>query len=237
MKILIAGEDAPLRASTGFFLSQEGFEIVSASSYEEALTSIKRDAIEFLLLDMNLAEPGALQLCRAVRRASNAPIMILAARDSEDELVDALEAGADDYVRKPFSPRALVARVRALARRAQPARVSTIAAGLLQLDLDEHVLRIGTKAQIRLTPMELKAVQLLVSAPGRTVSSEKLSAHLWGHEGERERHTLKQLIYRLRGKLDTAGAAGLLRTTPGSGYKLLVEHEDLVAPAQQELSN
>lgn len=112
MKILIAGEDAPLRASTGFFLSQEGFEIVSASSYEEALTSIKRDAIEFLLLDMNLAEPGALQLCRAVRRASNAPIMILAARDSEDELVDALEAGADDYVRKPFSPRSHGARNR-----------------------------------------------------------------------------------------------------------------------------
>lgn len=223
MKVLIAGSDAPLRASIGFSLSQEEHEILAAATNDEALSLFKRESPDFVLLDMDLAPPGALQLCRTVRRTSSVPIMMLASRDSEDDLVDAIESGADDYLRKPFSPRALVARVRALARRAQPLKVNTVDAGLMRLDVEGHVLQIGGKAEIALTPMELKALQLLIGAPGRTISSEKLSAHLWGHGSERERHTLKQLIYRLRGKLDTVGASGLLQTTPGSGYKLIVE--------------
>lgn len=223
LKVLIASSDAPLRASTGFSLAQEGYEIVGSAHYEEAWSAFRRESPAFLLLDMNLTPPGALHLCRVVRRTSDVPVIMFAARDSEDDLVEALEAGADDYIRKPFSPRALVARVRALARRAQPVNASAIRVGLLHLDLEGHVLRIGAKAEVRLTPMELRALQLLVGAPGRTVSSEKLSVHLWGQGSERERHTLKQLIYRLRGKLETAGAADLLQTTPGSGYKLIVE--------------
>jgi DNA-binding response OmpR family regulator len=149
--------------------------------------------------------------------------MMLAARDSEDDLVAALEAGADDYLRKPFSPRALLARVRALTRRAQPRVAKAIRVGALQLDLEQHRLRIGATTEIYLTPLELKALQMLVSTPGRTIPSERLLLHLWGHEGERERHTLKQLVYRLRSKLEAFGAAGLLQTTPGSGYKISAE--------------
>lgn len=223
MRVMIAGTDASLKASTGFTLAQEGYEVFDARNYEEALALFKRESIELALLDVNLAAPGALQLCRDLRRTSRVPIVILSAKDSEDDLVEAFESGADDYVRKPFSPRALVARVRALARRAQPEHGPYIRAGELQLDLEAHVLRIGARSEVRLTPMELKALHVLVGNRGRTVSSEKLLVHLWGNESERERHTLKQLIYRLRGKLDTAGVAELLQTTPGSGYKLIVE--------------
>jgi DNA-binding response OmpR family regulator len=125
-------------------------------------------------------------------------------------------------LRKPLSPRALVARVRALARRVQPAPNKVLQAGELQLDLDQHVLRIGADAVVSLSPLELKALQLLIATPGRTVQSEKLLLHLWGRESDRERHILKQLIYRLRGKLEGRGAAEVLQTTPGSGYKLSV---------------
>lgn|SRR5512138_13389 len=223
MRVMIAGTDASLKASTGFTLTQEGYEVFDARDYDDALTVFKRESIELALLDVNLTAPGALQLCRDLRRISRVPIVILSGRDSEDDLVEAFESGADDYVRKPFSPRALVARVRALARRAQPDLGQSIQTGELQLDLEAHVLRIGAKTEIRLTPMELKALHVLVGHRGRTVSSDKLLAHLWGSESDRERHTLKQLIYRLRGKLETAGVAELLQTTPGSGYKLVVE--------------
>lgn len=223
MRVMIAGADASLRASIGFSLSHEGYEVFDAEDYDNAFALFKREAIELALLDMDLAVPGALHLCRTLRRASRLPIMILAGRDSEDDLVEAFEAGADDYVRKPFSPRALVARVRALARRAQPERGQSLQAGDLELDLEEHMLRIGSTAAVRLTPMELKALHVLFGHRGRTVSSEKLLTLLWGNESERERHTLKQLIYRLRGKLHTVGAAELLQTTQGSGYKLAID--------------
>jgi DNA-binding response OmpR family regulator len=149
--------------------------------------------------------------------------MILAVRDSEDDLVSSFDAGADDFLRKPFSPRTLVARVNALARRAQTKLITTINVGSLQLDLEQHTLRIGETASVHLTPLELKALQILVATPGRTVASERLLTHLWGQESDRERHTLKQLIYRLRGKLNGVGAAAILQTTPGSGYKLSVD--------------
>jgi DNA-binding response OmpR family regulator len=148
--------------------------------------------------------------------------MILAARESEEDLVASLEAGADDFLRKPFSPRTLVARVHALARRAQSALVTTITVGSLHVDLEQHTLRIGDNTEVHLTPLELKALQVLIATPGRTVTSERLLAHLWGHESPRERHTLKQLIYRLRGKLDEVSAADILQTTPGAGYRLIV---------------
>jgi DNA-binding response OmpR family regulator len=218
MKVVIANADPELSASIGFSLRQAGHEIEIARQPEEVLLLLRRDTVDFLLLDMNLAEPGAIELCRSIRRLSNVPIMMLTARDSEDDLVSAIEAGADEYLRKPLSPRALVARVRALARRARPLD-KVLQAGELQLDLEQHVLRIGS-TQIVLSPLELKALQLLLATPGRTVPSEKLLLHLWGRDSDRERHILKQLIYRLRGKLEAHGAPNVLHTTPGSGYKL-----------------
>lgn len=222
LKVVIANADAELSASIGFSLRQAGHEIETTERPDDVLALFRRDSIDLLLLDMNLAEPGAIALCRSVRRISNVPIMLLAARDSEDELVDAIEAGADEYLRKPLSPRALVARVRALARRVQPAPTKVLRAGDLQLDIEQHLLRIGTEAVVPLSPLELKALQLLIATPGRTVPSEKLLLHLWGRESDRERHILKQLIYRLRGKLEGHGAANVLQTTLGSGYKLSV---------------
>lgn len=223
LRILVADVDSALRASIAFSLSQAGHEVEMVSEASSVLSIVKRESIDLLLLDWQIGVPGPLELCRTIRRSSSMPIMILAVRDSEDDLVSSFDAGADDFLRKPFSPRTLVARVNALARRAQTMLITTINAGPLQLDLEQHTLRIGETAAVHLTPLELKALQVLVATPGRTVASERLLTHLWGQESERERHTLKQLIYRLRGKLSGVGAAAILQTTPGSGYKLSVE--------------
>jgi DNA-binding response OmpR family regulator len=243
LRILVADTDSALRASIAFSLTHAGHEVDMVSESTSVLSVVKRESIDLLLLDWQIGTPGlgapgigtpgigapgivapsALELCRTIRRSSSMPIMILAVRDSEDDLVSSFDAGADDFLRKPFSPRTLVARVHALARRAQRTMVTTINVGSLHLDLEQHVLRIGETATVHLTPLELKALQLLVAIPGRTVASERLLTHLWGRQSDRERHTLKQLIYRLRGKLSEVGAAAILKTTPGSGYKLSVD--------------
>lgn len=222
LRILIGELDAALRASIGFSLSQAGHEVQAVSEEGSVLSILNQGSVDLALLDLQIAAPNAIELCRTIRRSSSVPIMIMAARESEEDLVASLEAGADDFLRKPFSPRTLVARVHALARRAQAAPTTTISVGSLHVDFEQHSLRIGDTSEVHLTPLELKALQVLIATPGRTVTSKRLLAHLWGQESHRERHTLKQLIYRLRGKLDAVSAADILQTTPGAGYRLIV---------------
>lgn len=223
LRILIADTDSVLRESVAFSLSRVGHEVEVVGDESSVVSLLDQGSMDVLLLDLHLSSPNAIELCRTLRRGSSIPIMVLAPRESEDDLIGSLEAGADDYLRKPFSPRALVARVHALARRAQAVLATTITAGALHVDLEQHTLRLADSTEIHLTPLELKALQLLIATPGRTVSSERLLDHIWGLESHTERHTLKQLIYRLRGKLDKISASDILQTTPGAGYRLRPE--------------
>jgi len=224
MKILVADDDADLLALIGFTLNQAGFEVRTASNGLAAVRAFATESPDFVLLDINMPELNGLEVCREIRGHSSVPIMMLTVRDQEEDLLAAFDSGADDYVRKPFSPRALIARVRALARRAEPIKAGSIVAGNLQLDLEQHTLQLGAATPLRLTPLELKALHLLMTSPGRTVTAERLLLHVWGRSTSRERRTLKQLIYRLRQKLEHDPAAPqILQTTPGAGYKLVVE--------------
>lgn len=224
MKVLVADDDADLRALVGFTLTQAGFEVCTATDGAKAIEAFAREAPGFVLLDVNMPQLNGLEVCRRIRQASRVPIMMLTVRDGEDDLVAALDAGADDYVRKPFSPRALLARVRALSRRTRPADERLIEAGNLRLDRDQLTLQIGGQAPVRLTPLEVKALHLLMSHPGRTVTVDRLLTQIWGGNTARERRTLKQLIYRLRQKLEHDPAEPrVLQTTPGAGYKLNTE--------------
>jgi len=224
MRILVADDDADLLALIGFTLNQAGFEVLAAQDGAAALRTFEAEAPDFVLLDVNMPELDGLEVCRTIRGRSAVPIMMLTVRDQEDDLLAAFDSGADDYVCKPFSPRALLARVRALARRAEPLNMDSITAGHLHLDMEQQTLRIEASAPLRLTPLELKALQLLMTSPGRTVTAERLLNHVWGRSTSRERRTLKQLVYRLRHKLeqDPAGRE-VLQTTPGAGYKLVVD--------------
>jgi DNA-binding response OmpR family regulator len=227
MKILIADDDADLRALIGFTLANAGFDVCTATDGSDALQAFEREAPDFLLLDVNMPEPNGLEVCRLVRRRSAVPIMMLTVRDQEDDLIAALESGADDYVNKPFSPRALLARVRALARRAEPPPTGHIQCGISRLDLEQHTLTVGAASDVRLTPLEVKAIHLLMLSAGRTVTVERLLAHIWGRTTSRERRTLKQLVYRLRNKVERdPSVPELLQTTPGAGYKFNVDFRE-----------
>lgn len=224
MRILVADDDADLRALIGFTLMQAGFDICTAVDGDSALQSFQQNSPDLVLLDINMPEPNGLKVCREIRGRSPVPIMMLTVRDVEEDLIEAFDSGADDYVHKPFSPRALLARVRALIRRAEPLDAAPVTAGRLRLDPEQRSLQFGAAPPIRLTPLELKAMQLLMVTPGRTVTAEKLLLHLWGRATARERRTLKQLIYRLRHKIESdASTPEVLQTTPGAGYKLVAE--------------
>lgn len=222
MKILVVDDDADLASLVSFTLTQAGFDVCSARDGVTALEIFERDSPSLLVLDVNLPALDGFEVCRTIRRRSTVPIMMLTVRDGEDDLVMGLECGADDFVRKPVSPKALVARVRALARRAIPSDPDTLVLGSLRLDVESHTLTVGTEAQIQLTPLQLKALQLMFANNGRTVTAERLTAHLWGKSTQRERHSLKQLIHRLRQRLEQeAGLPDLLQTTPGAGYRVV----------------
>lgn len=223
-KILVADDDADLLGLIGFTLHQVGFEVRTAHDGNDALQAFEYEVPDFVLLDINMPAPNGLEVCRRIRGRSAVPIMMLTAKDQEEDLLEAFEAGADDYVFKPFSPRALIARVRALLRRSEPVSVDSIVSGRIRLDLEQHTLQIGDAAALRVTPLELKALYLLMASAGSTVAAERLLIQVWGRDSARERRTLKQLIYRLRRKLEVDPTSPqVLRTTPGAGYKLVVD--------------
>jgi DNA-binding response OmpR family regulator len=222
-KILVADDDADLRALIAFTMSQAGFQTCTAANGVAALHAMEHETPDLVLLDINMPAPDGLAVCREIRAHSRVPIMMLTVRDQEEDLLEAFDSGADDYVNKPFSPGVLLARVRALLRRSESVAVSALNVGPLRLDVDGHILQAGT-ASVALTRLELKALQLLMLNPGRTVSAERLLLHVWGRDSARERRTLKQLIYRLRRKLSLESAtADVLTTTPGVGYRLTAE--------------
>lgn len=224
VRVLAADDDIDLLALIAFTLRQSGFEVRTVADGSSALKAFATEQPDFVLLDVNMPAPDGLQVCRQIRERSTVPIMMLTARDAEDDLVAAFDSGADDYVCKPFSPRALLARVRALVRRAEPAATNVMTIGRLHLDPDQRLLRVQAGDPVYLTPLEVRALHLLITSPGRTVTAERLLNHIWGRTTSRERRTLKQLVYRLRQKLEKDPAAPqVLQTTPGAGYKLIVD--------------
>ncbi len=223
MKILAVDDDADLLAIVGFALTQAGFVVVKAADVRSALRAFAAEAPDLAILDINLPDGSGFDVCRDIRRESRVPIMMLTARGEEEDLVRALDLGADDYLTKPFSPRTLLARVRALLRRAGMEGGGSLAAGPLQIDLESHVVRVDGGEPVRLTKLETRLLQILTANAGHVVSTERLLVHVWGHRGSGDRQLLKQLVHRLRQKLEVDPAVpALLKTEAGAGYRLAV---------------
>lgn len=223
MKILLVDQEAELSALLAFTLGQSGYESCMASDRAGALQLLELESPDLALLDHTPFLDG-IELCGELRRRSRLPIMILDAHEREDDLLAAFDAGADDYLRKPFSPRVLIARVKGLLRRVDSAPVKVITVGQVVLDVEEHALRIGSDGPVRLTPLEFTAIHLLLSTPGRTVTAARMLTQLWGTDSGRKQRMLKQLIYRLRQKIEMDPAAPrLIVTTPHAGYRFETE--------------
>jgi DNA-binding response OmpR family regulator len=177
-----------------------------------------------VLLDINMPHASGFQVCEAIRRKSRVPVMMLTVRGEEEDLVKAIELGADDYLNKPFSPRTLLARIKALLRRAGGETAPPLAAGRIKLDAIEHLVFVGAKEPVRLTKLELRLLQMLLANAGHTVSSDRLLMQVWGHKGAGDRQLLKQLVHRVRQKIETDPAnPQILQTAATAGYKLMVE--------------
>lgn len=224
MKILAADDDQDLLALTAFSLSQAGYLVVKAGDGNAALRAFESEGPDLVILDINMPGASGFQVCESIRARSRVPVMMLTVRGEEEDLVRALELGADDYLTKPFSPRTLLARVKALLRRAGMENAAPLAAGRIQLDVDEHTVSVGSNPPLRLTKLELRLLQMLIANAGHTVSSDRLLMQVWGHKGSGDRQLLKQLVHRLRQKIEVDPAVPqILQTAPGAGYKLVVD--------------
>jgi len=224
MKILIVDDDQDLLALVGFALTQAGYAVVKAADAPAALRVFDDESPDLAVLDINLPSGSGFDVCRAIRQRSRIPVMMLTVRGEEEDLVKALEIGADDYLTKPFSPRTLLARVKALLRRAGMEAGGPMTAGRLSLDLEAHSLRVGDGEPMRLTKLEVRLMQILIANAGHVVSTERLLSHVWGRRGSDDRQLLKQLVHRLRQKVEHDPARpGYLRTEAGVGYRLVAD--------------
>lgn len=225
MKVLVVDDDPELLTLVAFALRQAGYLALEATSGEAALGLVERERPDLLVLDLNLPGIDGFEVCRKLREAGDeTPILMLTVRDEEESQVRGLDLGADDYMTKPFSPRTLLARVRALLRRAGLESEGRTAVGELELDHELQAMRLAGGAPQRLTALEFRLLQLLAANAGRTVPADHILRHVWGARDYSDRQHLKQLVHRLRQKLETdPSQPRRLLTDAGSGYRLVLQ--------------
>jgi two-component system KDP operon response regulator KdpE len=205
LNVLIVEDDAGIRQSLFETLTALGFVIGEAANGEEALSRLRMIDYDAVLLDINMPGMGGIETCRRICHSyPHVPIIMLTVRDEEDDKVEALDAGADDYVTKPFQIRELTARLRSAIRRSKTSAVpsdSTVVIGSLVLDPDRHrVEKMGQ--EVRLTPKEFTMLRYLMEHAGRPIPHNRLLTSVWGSEYGNEREYLRVLINQLRKKIE-----------------------------------
>ncbi len=215
--ILLVEDEEDIAALVRTYLERDGFRVVWAARGVEGLLALEQGDIRLAILDLQLPDADGFDLCRAIREHSRLPIVIMTARDEEVDRITGLELGADDYVTKPFSPRELVARVRAVLRRADPdtAGDDVIAAGDVLLERGGRTVVVAGRP-VELTGKEFDLLAFLLSHPGLVMSRERLLDRVWGLEFPGGTRTVDVHIAQLRKKLDRPA---LIRTVRGAGYK------------------
>ncbi len=221
--LIVEDEPALLRALQ-INLRARGYEVATSSAGQDALVVAARQPPDAVLLDLGLPDMDGTELIRKIRTWSSVPVIVLSGRAGSGDKIRALDAGADDYVTKPFAMEELLARLRAALRRdAHVAAGSTFTVGSCQIDLAAHtVSRAGLDGTepVRLTKTEWRMLEVLLQAPGRLVPSAKLLAELWGPGAEDNTHYLRFHMARLRRKLeDDPARPRHLLTEPGMGYR------------------
>jgi len=220
--LLLVEDDTSIRRGLKATLSALGFEIGEASTGEEALTRLRMVDYDLVLMDLNMPGMGGVETCRRVRREfPQLPILAVTVRDSEEDKVEVLDAGADDYITKPFQIRELTARIRAVLRRSRtppPAVEQRIQLGVFDLQPERRLLKKSGK-EIHLTPTEFDLVAYLMSHAGHPVPHAKLLTSIWGPEYGEEREYLRTFIMQLRKKIEEDPAnPAYLKTVNYLGY-------------------
>lgn len=224
--VLVVEDEPDIRNLIVFHLAREGFHCRTAATGVEALREVRTHPPDLIVLDLLLPEMDGLEVCRRIRAdpaAAALPLIMLTAKADEVDRVVGLEMGADDYLVKPFSPKELVARVRAVLRRARvPVSSPTLRAGSLVLDAARHTVALADTALV-LTPKEFDLLQALMEGGGRALSREHLLDRVWGYAraGEIESRTVDVHVRRLRAKLGEEGRR--ISTVKGVGYRFEAE--------------
>jgi DNA-binding response OmpR family regulator len=224
MKVLVVDDDLALADVVSFIMQRAGFEVILAHNGVSALQRWETETPDLIILDLNLPKLDGLSVCRRIRADDDTPIIILSVRGEEDDVVEGLRSGADDYIVKPFSPRQMVARAEAVLRRAgtPPLSGNLLKAGELTLDLNRNEVQVGKREPAQLTRLESRLLDILLRNSGQVVPTDMLIDHVWGPSGG-DRIMLKQLIYRLRRKIEPDPSNPIfLETRSNIGYTLVI---------------
>lgn len=222
-RVLLIEDEAPIRRFLRIAVESAGFGFSEADRGRLGVEKAATEAPDLVVLDLGLPDIDGKQVIAAIREWSQVPILVLSVRDAETEKIAALDAGADDFVTKPFATGELLARIRALLRnrKAPASEKARIEIGELSIDLAAHLVRVGG-AEVKLTRKEFDVLALLARHSGRLVTHKQLLAAVWGPAHEADAHYLRIAIGHLRDKLgDDAASPRFILTEPGVGYRLL----------------
>jgi len=221
-RVLVVEDEESFSDALSYMLRKEGFEVGLAATGPDALTEFDRAGADIVLLDVMLPGLSGTEVCRTLRSRSTVPIIMVTARDGEIDKVVGLEIGADDYVTKPYSPRELVARIRAvLRRRAEPEELSpaTLEAGPVRMDVERHTVTVNG-ANIALPLKEFELLEMLLRNAGRVLTRGQLIDRIWGADYVGDTKTLDVHVKRLRAKIEPSPSTPqYLVTVRGLGYK------------------
>lgn len=227
MKILVIEDDAVVANTTALYLREDGFEVVTAYDGNTGLKLATAGDVSLIVLDLMIPGISGIEICRRVRMSSAVPILMLTARVSEEDRLTGFDAGADDYVPKPFSPREIVARARALLRRAGTSPDNgrpALEIGDLQIDLWAKQVRVGGRLEA-VTSTEFRLLSVLAGSPGRVFSRSELVARVFGPDYDGFDRTIDAHITNLRKKLESGSEPRYILTVHGLGYRLAESDE------------
>ncbi len=221
-KVLVVEDETSYSEALSYVLRKEGFDVAIAETGPDALTEFERGGADIVLLDLMLPGIPGTEVCRQIRQTSSVPIIMVSAKDTEVDKVVGLELGADDYVTKPYSPRELVARIRAVLRRGTVDEVddaSALEAGHVRMDVDRHLVTVDGDI-VKLPLKEFELLEYFLRNPGRVLTRGQLIDRVWGADYVGDTKTLDVHVKRLRAKIEPDPAKPIsLTTVRGLGYK------------------
>lgn len=221
-RVLVVEDEESYSEALSYMLRKEGFEVAIAADGDTALKEFDRNGADIVLLDLMLPGISGTEVCRQIRATSSVPVIMVSAKDDEIDKVVGLELGADDYVTKPYSPRELVARIRAVLRRGTEPDVAPAAleAGPVRMDVERHLVTVDGNEQ-RLPLKEFELLEMFLRNPGRVLTRGQLIDRVWGSDYVGDTKTLDVHVKRLRAKLEPdPSEPRFLVTVRGLGYKL-----------------
>lgn len=227
-RVLVADDDKSVHETLGLLFRREEYQMLSAYDGEEALEIMRRSRPDIVVLDIMMPKKDGFMVLREIRRESKIPVIMLSAKNEEFDRLLGLELGADDYITKPYSPREVLARIKAVLRRLTDAgegsRTTHLVVDNLDIDMNAYVVKLGGKI-VPCTPKEIEILWTLASNPGMVFSREHLLQSIWGYDYLGDTRAVDSHIKRIRAKLCKSGNNWELRTVWGVGYRFETEND------------